>query len=260
MSEAALRATGLLQPGSLVRWRYRVRLAEGAGDADIRRVTEAAASQMPDAGWDIRSRLNATPQLERNIERFTQYLTLVGLTALLVGGVGVANSAKHYLDRKRNVIATLKAVGATGTRVFAIYFTEIMVLAAVGVAIGLVLGAALPFGIAAVLGADPAVAVHAGAASGRARCRGRLRPAHRRRLCAVAARPRPRRAGLGAVSRRDRARAAVPARPLRGRRGARRRRAHRRSRSRPPTTARSRRSSSSRPRWCFSRCGWSRWR
>jgi putative ABC transport system permease protein len=152
MSEAALRASGLLQPGSLVRWRYRVRLAEGAGDADIRRVTEAAASRMPDAGWDIRSRLNATPQLERNIVRFTQYLTLVGLTALLVGGIGVANSAKHYLDRKRNVIATLKAVGATGTRVFVVYFTEIMALAAVGVAIGLVLGAALPFGIAGVLG------------------------------------------------------------------------------------------------------------
>jgi putative ABC transport system permease protein len=152
MSEEALRASGLMQPGSLVRWRYRVRLAEGAGDADIRRVTEAAASRLPDAGWDVRSRLNATPQLERNVVRFTQYLTLVGLTALLVGGVGVANSAKHYLDRKRNVIATLKAVGATGTRVFVVYFTEVMALAAVGVAIGLVLGAALPFGIAGVLG------------------------------------------------------------------------------------------------------------
>jgi putative ABC transport system permease protein len=141
-----------MQPGSLVRWRYRVRLAERAGDADIRRVTEAAARDLPDAGWDIRSRLNATPQLERNVGRFTQYLTLVGLTALLVGGVGVANAAKHYLDRKRNVIATLKAVGATGGRVFVVYFTEIMALAVVGVAIGLVLGAALPFGIAGMLG------------------------------------------------------------------------------------------------------------
>jgi putative ABC transport system permease protein len=152
MSEEALRASGLMQPGSLVRWRYRVRLAERAGDADIRRVTEAAARDLPDAGWDIRSRLNATPQLERNVGRFTQYLTLVGLTALLVGGVGVANAAKHYLDRKRNVIATLKAVGATGGRVFVVYFTEIMALAVVGVAIGLVLGAALPFGIAGMLG------------------------------------------------------------------------------------------------------------
>ena len=76
---------------------------------------------MPEAGWEVRTRANASPALERNIERFTQFLTLVGLTALLVGGVGVANAVKRYLDRKRDVIATLKALGATGGRVFAIY-------------------------------------------------------------------------------------------------------------------------------------------
>jgi len=152
MSEAALRATGLLQPGSLVRWHYRVRLPAGAGEAAIKSAMDEAARRLPDAGWDIRTRTNATPQLERNVERFTQYLTLVGLTALLVGGVGVANSAKHYLDRKRDVIATLKSLGATGSRVFAVYFTEVMVLASIGTAIGLALGAALPFGLAGVLG------------------------------------------------------------------------------------------------------------
>ncbi|HKC33602.1 MAG TPA: FtsX-like permease family protein [Xanthobacteraceae bacterium] len=152
MSEAALRATGLLQPGSLVRWHYRVRLPAGAGEAAIKSAMDEAARRLPDAGWDIRTRTNATPQLERNVERFTQYLTLVGLTALLVGGVGVANSTKHYLDRKRDVIATLKSLGATGSRVFAVYFTEVMVLASIGAAIGLAFGAALPFGLAGVLG------------------------------------------------------------------------------------------------------------
>jgi putative ABC transport system permease protein len=151
LSEQALRATGLLQPGSLVRWHYRLRLAADAGEAAITNAQDAAARKVPDAGWDIRSRSNATPQLERNVERFTQYLTLVGLTALLVGGVGVANSAKHYLDRKRNVIATMKSLGATGSRVFVVYFTEVMVLAAIGVVIGLALGAALPFGLAGAL-------------------------------------------------------------------------------------------------------------
>jgi putative ABC transport system permease protein len=151
LSEDALRATGLLQPGSLVRWNYRVRLAAGADEGAVKRVRDAAARQLPDAGWDIRTRTNATPQLERNVERFTQYLTLVGLTALLVGGVGVANSTKHYLDRKRNVIATMKSLGASGTRVFLIYFAEVMMLAGIGAAIGLALGAALPFGLAGVL-------------------------------------------------------------------------------------------------------------
>jgi len=153
ISEAALRATGLVQPGSLVRWHYRLRLpGADADDRAAQAVIAAAEKQVPDAGWETRSRANASPQLGRNIERFTQYLTLVGLTALLVGGVGVANAVKHYLDQKRDVIATLKSLGATGGRVFAIYLTEVMLLAALGTAIGLAVGAILPFAISAAVG------------------------------------------------------------------------------------------------------------
>ncbi len=153
VSEAALRASGLLQPGSLVRWRYLVRLQNNAGDDAAAQTIEAAKAQFPEAGWEIRSRTNAAPQLERNIERFSQYLSLVGLTALLIGGVGVANSAKHFLDRKRDVMAILKSIGATGSRVVAIYFVEVLILASIGIAIGLAIGAALPFAVAAVFGA-----------------------------------------------------------------------------------------------------------
>src|SRR6185369_5456984 len=153
VSEAALRATGLVQPGSLVRWHYRLRLpAADADDRLARAVVAASEKQLPDAGWEARTRANASPALGRNIERFTQYLTLVGLTALLVGGVGVANAVKHYLDQRRDVIATLKSLGATGSHVFAIYLVEVMLLATVGTGIGLVVGAMLPFAIAYAFG------------------------------------------------------------------------------------------------------------
>jgi putative ABC transport system permease protein len=150
MSEAALRATGLLQPGSLVRWHYQLKLPE---ESTTEGVSAAARAQLPQAGWEIRSRTNASPALERSVERFTQYLTLVGLTALLIGGVGVANAVKSHLDRKRDVIATLKTLGATGGQVFALYLVQILVLALIGSAIGLALGASLPYLIASVFGA-----------------------------------------------------------------------------------------------------------
>ena len=96
ISEAALRATGLMparQPGALASTGCGCRTAATAPrDA----VIAASEAQLPDAGWEVRTRANASPALGRNIERFTQYLTLVGLTALLVGGVGVANAVKHY--------------------------------------------------------------------------------------------------------------------------------------------------------------------
>jgi putative ABC transport system permease protein len=167
ISEAALRATELLQPGSLVRWHYRLRLPDNdATDQAVAAVVAAAGARMPEAGWEIRSRTNASPALERNVERFTQYLTLVGLTALLVGGVGVANAVKGHLDRKREVIATMKALGATGGGVFAIYLTQAMALALIGALPGLAVGAALPFlivwGFGAILPLPLAPALHAG--------------------------------------------------------------------------------------------------
>jgi putative ABC transport system permease protein len=154
VSQDALRATGLLQPGSLVRWHYRLRLPENdTGEAAAKTLTAQARSAFPEAGWDIRNRSNASPQLERNVERFTQFLTIVGLTALLVGGVGVGNAVKSHLDRRREIIATMKALGASGKRVFAIYLTQVLMLATVGGGIGMVLGAILPFLISWTFGA-----------------------------------------------------------------------------------------------------------
>jgi putative ABC transport system permease protein len=153
VSEAGLRATRLLQPGSLVRWTYRVRLPEGASsDRGATGLAVDARKALPQAGWEIRTRDSASPQLERTVNRFTQFLTLVGLAALLVGGVGVANAIKSHIDRRRDVVATFKAVGATGRDVFAIYLTQVIVLAAIGSIIGLGVGASLPFIIVGLFG------------------------------------------------------------------------------------------------------------
>ena len=166
VSRAALDASHLVQPGSLVRWHYRLRLpANAATDADVRAVANDARVELPQAGWEVRTRSNASPQLQRNVERFTQFLTIVGLTALLVGGVGVGNAVKSHLDRRRESIATLKALGASGRTVFAVYLTQVMILALIGGVIGMALGAILPFGVAAAFRAilplplEPAVHV-----------------------------------------------------------------------------------------------------
>ncbi|MGY2051880.1 ABC transporter permease [Methylobacterium sp. JK268] len=146
--EAALRATGLIQPGSLNRFVYRLQLADPS-DAHVERVLAEARTALPEAGWEIRSRLNADPRFSRSVERFTQFLTLVGLTALMVGGVGVANAVRGFVERKRASIATLKSLGAPGGQVVALYLTQVMLIAALGVVIGLAVGTAIPFGLVA---------------------------------------------------------------------------------------------------------------
>jgi putative ABC transport system permease protein len=148
MSQDALKATGLLQPGSLVRWLNRVTLGDAAhpaSEADIGHVIEAANAAFPEAGWDIRTRTKVSPEFSRDLDRFTQFLTLVGLTSLIIGGVGVANAIRAFVARKQATIATLKSLGATGSRVFGFMLLQVMIVAALGMALGSALGAALPF-------------------------------------------------------------------------------------------------------------------
>ncbi|MTH98196.1 ABC transporter permease [Roseibium sp. RKSG952] len=151
ISDQALPGTGLVQPGSLVRWHYRVKLARAPTDEQLISVIDEAKSAQPDAGWRIRSRANAAPGLQRSIDRFAQFLTLVGLTALVVGGVGVANAIRAYLETKREVIASFKCLGATGGFVFQIYLIQMLLLAGIGIAAGLVIGAIVPFAAGAAL-------------------------------------------------------------------------------------------------------------
>jgi putative ABC transport system permease protein len=145
MSAAALDATGLVQPGSLVRYTTRVKLAGDTTDEQVAAVKADAEARFPEAGWRIATRDNASPGLSRNVARFAQFLTLVGLTALVVGGVGVTNAVKAYVDRKRDTIATFKSLGATGGYVVALYLTQILAITLLGVAIGIAAGALIPW-------------------------------------------------------------------------------------------------------------------
>ncbi len=153
ISQEALRATNLIQPGSLSRWSYRIALPEGrAGDADLARVEAAAKEAHPDAGWNVRTRLKAASNFERNIERFSQFLALVGLTALIVGGVGVANAVRGFVERKRTAIAVMKSVGAPGSRVVMVHLVQVMLVAVMAVVIGLTVGAATPYVVSSLVG------------------------------------------------------------------------------------------------------------
>ena len=92
-----LRESGLVQPGSLIEHRYKIRLKDGS-DATLARLAEEARATFPEAGWSIRTRTSAAPALANNVERFSQFLTLVGLTALVVAASASPMPLAH-LDR-----------------------------------------------------------------------------------------------------------------------------------------------------------------
>lgn len=148
VSQETLRATQLLQPGSLVNWHYRLRLPPGADAGTLETLKSGITTRYPESGFQIRDRGNPAPRLNRMAQRFGQFLTLAGITTLMIGGVGVANAVAAYLARKRAAIATFKCLGASGGLVFRVYLAEVLMLALAGTAIGLAFGSLLPVAVA----------------------------------------------------------------------------------------------------------------
>ena len=150
VSLLALAATGLLQPGAIAEHHLRADLVPGA---DVPATLRALRAAFPNTGWRIRVASDAAPQVSQFIERTSLFMTLVGLTALLVGGIGVANGVRAWLAARARGIATLRCLGASQATVFTIVLVQVMALALLGVLIGLAVGAALPI-LATLLLAD----------------------------------------------------------------------------------------------------------
>lgn len=149
VSRAALADTQLEQPGSLIRWTTRLALRPDVTPAQAKAELGKAFPQAP---WQMRDTSDAAPGVGRFLDNLAAFLTLVGLTALLVGGIGVANAVKAYLDGRTPTIAVLKAVGAPSRLIFATYAGLVALLAGVGIAAGLVAGAAVPSAVVALAG------------------------------------------------------------------------------------------------------------
>jgi putative ABC transport system permease protein len=160
VSVDGLMRTGLLQPGSLYQAKYRVRIADGSPAA----VARAFERRFPEIGWETRTRDRATPGASRFMDRLSETLTLVGLAAMAIAGIGIAGGVSSYLGGRRSGIATLKALGATSGVVTRIYVIQIAAVALAGIAVGLIVGAAAtPLLVAlagAVLPVSPGLAVY----------------------------------------------------------------------------------------------------
>jgi putative ABC transport system permease protein len=146
VSVDTLLASGLADIGSLTKWRYAVRLPEGerTSEGNLAATAREVRQALPEAGFTILDRRDPSPRVSQTLERVRQFLTLIGLTALLVGGVGVANAVATYIDRRRKVIATFRSLGATGRTVFALHLVQVIAITAIGIAIGLTIGLMVP--------------------------------------------------------------------------------------------------------------------
>jgi len=148
ISNEALPETKLIQPGSLVYHVYRVKLpAAISGPRWLARIKD----QFPDVGWRIRGVEDAATGVKNFIDRTRMFLNLVGLSALLIGGLGIGNAVRVYLESRAQSLAILKSLGATRRFIFTLHMLLIARMAAIGTGLGLILGAAAPYATQSLL-------------------------------------------------------------------------------------------------------------
>lgn len=141
---------GLTAPGAMYESKTRVRFS---GGDDPEAVEEALTAQFPEAGLDTRTRDRASPGAERFVGRMGEFLTLVGLAALVIAGIGIGGGVASYLEARRQSIATLKILGATSKDIVRIYTLQIGAAALAGTLAGLAAGVLVTPLLAQALGA-----------------------------------------------------------------------------------------------------------
>lgn len=153
VAESLPAEAGLTAPGALYESKYRLRFD---AEAEPSEVVEAIEEQFPEAGFDFRTRDRASPGADRFVGRMGEFLTLVGLAALIIAGIGIGGGVSSYLEARRTSIATLKVLGASSADINRIYALQIGAAALVGALAGLITGVAVtPFLGAALQGLLP---------------------------------------------------------------------------------------------------------
>ncbi|MBI1415797.1 MAG: FtsX-like permease family protein [Limimaricola sp.] len=142
--------SGLIQPGTLYSTDYRLLVPPGT---DLAKLKVRAEKLYRDAGMRWSDARHGAPGTARFVDRMGSFLILVGLCGLAVGGVGVSAAVRTYLAGKTGVIATLKTLGATRATIFQTYFLQIGALTLLGIALGVVIGGALPLVFAPAIAA-----------------------------------------------------------------------------------------------------------
>lgn len=118
---------------------FRYKLALDSLDAEAGKTAVEAA--LADPSWTVRSARDGLGPMVRYYDLFMRFLVIVGLASLLIGGVSVWTGISAYVAERANVIAVLRSMGAGKARIFLHFFAQVATLAAIGVGIGLLVGA-----------------------------------------------------------------------------------------------------------------------
>jgi len=149
ISDEGLDATDLVQVGSRIRQRYLLRVPESLSLGPL---LGELQGRLAKEGARVSSFREAQPRIRKFLDQLTTYLGLIGLTALFVGGIGIACTIHGFMKQKMTTIAILKTLGADSGLIMRVYVGQSMLMGCVGSLTGAILGMGLQMAIPLLLG------------------------------------------------------------------------------------------------------------
>ncbi len=141
--------TGLLTLGARAEYEAVVKLPEGTVPAMW---VAPLRPQFDSANVRVRTVQEREGDLTDAIAQLARFLSVVGLIALLLGGIGVASGVNAFVQRKIDTVAVLRCLGASSAQVMTIYLVQAAAMGFIGAAFGVVLGVGIQFGLPLLLG------------------------------------------------------------------------------------------------------------
>ncbi len=144
VSMAALRATKLLNRGSLSTYTAYLKLPPGA---DAKEVERKLRGELRGERLNYATAEERKVQLGDALKNVFSFTSLVGFLALFLGAVGVASAMHVFIRQRLATVAVLRCLGASARTGFSIYLVQGLGLGIAGSALGVVLGVALQFAL-----------------------------------------------------------------------------------------------------------------
>lgn len=138
----------LIRDGSLARYKTFFQFPAGTGISELVTRRKPEFDQLRLSSDTVKQRQE---NLGRSMENLTNFLSLVGFIALLLGGVGVASAIHTHVKQKLPSVAVLRCLGATDAQTFAIYLAQAMAIGSIGASGGAALGVVVQIGLPRVL-------------------------------------------------------------------------------------------------------------
>ncbi len=132
---ADLEKTGLLGFGSRANYQRLLKIPDPQHDALVQRLRD----DLRNAFARVRSYKATDEDIGRDFARAENYLSLVGLVIVILGGIGVSSVTRVFVQQKIRSIAILKCLGGRSWQLLAIYMAQVIALGLAGSAFGVAL-------------------------------------------------------------------------------------------------------------------------